>query len=243
MLYKYTKIDEYLSSILKDGYIFAASPEVLNDPFEARLCFSEQNKNDYFDAVSDACIDEKESSFRLAMNNNVRISSFSKDKNNQLLWSLYADSHKGVCIGIEESKNTLSLSEDVEYELEYPVFHYDPYELYQDDFRKRVLLTKSKAWKYEEERRLVIWHDESYLALLNEKLDADDCLNTKFERVGNSGTKIFFGAKNIYSVILGAKISKKDRCDVLSMLEGSDVNVFQAKISRGKYVLEYKKLE
>ena len=40
MLYKYTRIDDYLKSILLDGYIFGAKPDVLNDPYETRLCMT-----------------------------------------------------------------------------------------------------------------------------------------------------------------------------------------------------------
>ncbi|WP_293931064.1 DUF2971 domain-containing protein [Iodobacter sp.] len=236
MLYKYTKIDKNLSSILVDGFIFAASPNILNDPFEARICFSEQNENEYFKGESDASVREAEEKALFELNEKIRIASFSKDKNNQLLWSLYADSHKGICIGIEDSNNVLSLSKDVEYATDYPVFHYDRDESI-GEFDIKILLTKAKAWKYEEERRLVMWDDDK--EWINEKLRSNDCLETKFEKINNLGTKCHFGAQNIDSVILGAKISDKHKNSVLLMLAQSDVVIFQAKISRGKYELEY----
>lgn len=103
------------------------------------------------------------------------IYSLSKKANSVLMWSHYANNHKGICIGFDltELLNTkeFNLNSDVEYDDYYPVFNLTeaPDELEQ---AKKLTRFKASDWQYEEEYRLVkiFWpdipHDENRLITL-----------------------------------------------------------------------------
>jgi hypothetical protein len=70
-----------------------------------------------------------------------------------LMWSHYADSHKGICLEFEATSNTQLFCEAV------PVKYADTYTAFPllgggREWVNRVLLTKSSHWKYEKEWRI-----------------------------------------------------------------------------------------
>lgn len=70
-----------------------------------------------------------------------------------LLWSHYADMHKGVCIQFDHTKVPFAGSCKVEYSTQYPKVVYP----FDDDISKltqKGILTKAQYWSYEEEYRL-----------------------------------------------------------------------------------------
>lgn len=74
-LYKYTRINNNTSSALIERYAWYAKPSTLNDPFDCSLSNSLMGANDQWGVLSLSAI-----------------------SNNIMMWSHYADSHKGVCI-------------------------------------------------------------------------------------------------------------------------------------------------
>ena len=82
----------------------------------------------------------------------VGVSCFSEEMNNLLMWSHYADKHKGFCIEFDKSDYPFSLAETIIYGKNIPVI--DPY---SDDInnRKAFFRYKSEHWKYEKELRIV----------------------------------------------------------------------------------------
>ena len=79
---------------------------------------------------------------------------FSANNNNILMWSHYADKHKGVCLEFDHSNISLLPAYKVKYCKDYPIVNFFkalPYEL-----NKIRFFTKSRNWKYEEEYRIVI---------------------------------------------------------------------------------------
>ncbi|EMJ90069.1 DUF2971 domain-containing protein [Leptospira meyeri] len=94
------------------------------------------------------------------------VTCFAKNIGNPLLWSHYAESHKGIClifgfdlgegegglVGIpDQKKETISLFvEDVIYQRKFPTFLPN-----QERKNRRILFTKGVDWKYEEEVRIV----------------------------------------------------------------------------------------
>ena len=78
--------------------------------------------------------------------------SLSAKNDNILMWSHYADYHKGFCIEFERSPdNPLGSTQPVEYLKEYPCFHY--FDELPGAIAKRIILTKACDWSYEEEWR------------------------------------------------------------------------------------------
>ena len=74
-LYKYARINNNTSSALIERYAWYPKPSSLNDPFDCGLSQSLMGNNDQCGVLS-----------------------LSAKNSNILMWSHYADSHKGVCI-------------------------------------------------------------------------------------------------------------------------------------------------
>jgi hypothetical protein len=76
--------------------------------------------------------------------------------NNILVWSHYANSHKGFCVGFDTVKLFKSLSFTgayVAYQSKYPIV--SPFEESDSQWQKMVF-TKSNHWEYELEYRLIL---------------------------------------------------------------------------------------
>lgn len=82
-----------------------------------------------------------------------RICSFSDNALHPLLWSHYADSHRGFCLEFDASTDIFGHAMKVAYQTEYPVIEFT--ESDDDENLKRSVLTKAKFWAYEREYRLV----------------------------------------------------------------------------------------
>ncbi|EGQ8391309.1 TPA: DUF2971 domain-containing protein [Vibrio cholerae] len=94
LLYKYMSNPEYF---LKEGYIRASQLSALNDPFEATYCK---------EALSDLCpyfeIFDSPSeliSYVEENKNKIGVISLTEAKDNLLMWSHYANEHRGAVIG------------------------------------------------------------------------------------------------------------------------------------------------
>lgn len=88
----------------------------------------------------------------------IGICCLSSEKDNYLLWSHYSNSHSGICIGIEVDDSALH---KVKYSSELPaaIEYLNPSFTNSDLFTNTVfdqLRTKSSAWSYENEYRLLI---------------------------------------------------------------------------------------
>lgn len=84
--------------------------------------------------------------------------SLSERWNSLLMWSHYADNHRGYCIGFHEEKlresNIFGVGGQVRYpeSKDYPLIH--PFEEYEMDSWVTMSHTKSIEWEYEKEYRL-----------------------------------------------------------------------------------------
>lgn len=125
-LYKYTRL-EFVNSSLNNG-IFASKIDSLNDPYES-CDISEGNSNDY------------------------RVVCLSRSRNKKLMWSHYADGHRGCSIKIVPPKNygqNDCLLKRVQYTSKYiSRSSIDANEIVGS------LYTKDKKWNYELEVRAV----------------------------------------------------------------------------------------
>lgn len=96
----------------------------------------------------------------------VGIASFSSTYTNTLMWSHYADSHKGICIEIETNKLNKKYSfKRVEYPKSIKLNKYTTSEIkhkldknnnFIDDIFNEIINRKSNHWKYENEWRSTI---------------------------------------------------------------------------------------
>ena len=142
-----------------------------------------------------------------------------------LMWSHYANSHKGFCIGFNVyrllsftseylyKKKGLSIALfKVTYPSEYPIIN--SFALEQTD-KLPSITTKSDVWSYEHEYRLILLNKANH----KEELPKDI----------------------IRRVILGCKISSEDKKDIINILKNRKdaIHLYQAKLSENKYGLDF----
>ena len=174
--FKYRTINKNLIDSLVRSRSFFAEPSSLNDPFDCNVDISEvvkhainkgngQGSKLLREFHDDSVLIEK---FR----NNINllgIGSFSLKSDQTLMWSHYANDHKGICLKYEFPKYFLDNGEEifgaagVEYEenrvSEWIVENINLYKTNHPSFiiglLKIVLTSKAPAWKYEVEARII----------------------------------------------------------------------------------------
>ncbi|MCS3902665.1 hypothetical protein J2T55_000669 [Methylohalomonas lacus] len=187
--YKYLPYTEGSIKTLTDSTIKFTNPLDFNDPFDCKPYYDTTNidrlpqlKPDLFKAAGDRRglspakrLQDKgkfiarlrnrleDGSFAKESISRVGVVSLSKNALNILMWSHYADFHRGFVlefrIPIKGLKKDVLLTNErllpfpVIYQHERP--HIDVGSELPDDLINKVVLTKSTDWKYEEEERVV----------------------------------------------------------------------------------------
>ena len=141
--------EKYAELAIKEKRLKVSIINDLNDPFEFQAGFYNPTRTlkkqfkDYKDKVSKT----------------YGILSFSKDWRNPILWSHYADSHKGIALGFELPSYKAI---EVKYLKERPLFKGDTLKIAPDNFDwehnqflKRIVNIKFKSWGYEDEVRSI----------------------------------------------------------------------------------------
>ncbi|EMN8763442.1 MULTISPECIES: DUF2971 domain-containing protein [Serratia] len=235
ILFKYRKFDKSCLELLLNRELWFASPATLNDPFEA-----ESSIHEVLDAVwarypiptTERKAYEEYLHQQLS---SAGICSFSKARKNQLMWSHYADEHKGVCIGFKEHKirphGSYIYPIDVTYQDEYPfeeiierfnyfehIYGMNNLKSIAGDILISILGTKYTSWKYERERRLV------FVKSIAHKFEPDA----------------------VNSIAFGLRMAERDRQTLRNLLSGAEwdhVKWFQSIKSATKYSLEFERVK
>lgn len=147
VLYKYMPIDKYSMINLINNTLFLNDPKKFNDPFDCPI-FRGNNYKNY-------------KSFSNVMDR-IRISCFSEKFDSILMWSHYADSHMGICVGYRLDsgyclKNNLH-SGFVDYQ------EGNQYNKGIKNFKgllNDTFYIKNKEWEYESEFRIIGYELES----------------------------------------------------------------------------------
>ena len=170
-LYKYRSIKSAIE-FLKNSSIFFSNYQEFNDPFESackkKYDFTPQEYFetfqqwgvDFYSAAIEAekvrlgYVDGKE---KLRKATEEMLSGFAyfcmtKDPDNILMWSHYADCHKGVCLKFDllQDLDIFSLTVPVDYNSEYPEF-----DTLNGNPGVNIITRKSPDWAYEHEHRTV----------------------------------------------------------------------------------------
>jgi hypothetical protein len=245
-LYKYVAPDSLsVRSLIVDSKIWLASPSSFNDPFEmATAIIFDGTPGQKMDALKlmakNAGINGLErrkraqiayqenkiqeiSNIHKAHVNQFGVACFSRDgAKNLLMWSHYADSHKGFCFvfHVPSSISELIRCLPVTYSDDYQTINW----LKRTDLQGKLgksLYRKSTAWRYEKEYRLV-----EYQA---------------------AATSYSINPRAVIAVGLGAKASSKEEADLIGLLrERRDkglptVKVFRSVLANRQYRLELKR--
>jgi len=180
-LYKYRPWDDFTKEIILENKLYFSCADDFNDPFDCSVNLKmdgtkKQWSNEVIKTKAQTLgrnLSHKErkiicNAFDLKQMSHVKkemveeltkrlkktmgICCFSSCKDNILMWSHYADNHKGVCL-IFSSKD-MHAARKVNYEINYPNVSY-----FNDDEEKKVnarYFTKAINWKYEDEYRVVV---------------------------------------------------------------------------------------
>ncbi|OBX24299.1 MULTISPECIES: DUF2971 domain-containing protein [Bizionia] len=153
MYYKFRDLKnyKYILDIFLNQRLYSSSFRNLNDNFEGQF-FS----------------DNFEESKRVRLNPNkekhLSVCSFSEDYKSHLMWSHYANGHRGIAIGFEIDKSEYIIDK-VEYN---GLASFKNLPLKADEI-KSVFLNKLSEWKYEEEYR-IITEKQDYISIKIKKV-------------------------------------------------------------------------
>ena len=197
-IFKYQPITDYTLENLKNKKLLASHPGTFNDPFEFK--FHQIGKN----------IQRNEIEQFIAEIENFKVICLTDDPYNILMWSHYADFHKGICLGFYN------------WGLTYPINYTDNFPTIDfriTDERQRitdihtVLHTKSKVWEYEKERRI--------------------CL------VPDTPPEVDYPG-GLMMIAFGVNTSREDKRKIRSIINDSDVMMYQCEFVEKEYKLNFK---
>lgn len=241
ILYKYMPEWPYALSTLTTRFFYFSPITDFNDPFEGKFFddarYSKDDFRNYFKNICHAsedymnslenilCNDENyETLFKdkLAQEKESIEKEFgmlclSETKDDILMWSHYASSHKGIVLGLDPivlwqsmvSSEYEWLLEPVQYKKDYPKvkFFKD-----QRDILEKWFFTKYEAWHYEKEWRAI-----------------------------HKSGLIQFPSTIIKSVYFGAKFDLGKRAFWVKQINESGIKpqIYQAKLSKSSYQIEF----
>ncbi len=181
--------------------IAPASEQEIEEEIERRL--KEHYNNPYFQ--------RRISDYDIAMvQNNLGVCCFSSKKDSTLMWSHYADSHKGICLEFEGGGRFFGAALPVHYRLDIPSINFfAPVE----DRLQACVLTKASDWAYEEEYRMI-------LPMVR----------------GN----VEYPKELLKGVIFGCKMSREDKDEVVGVLSANSnrVRLYQAVLKEDIFGLD-----
>ena len=169
-LYKYRSIKSAIG-FLKNSSIYFSNYKEFNDPFES-ACKKKYDftPRQYFETFQkwgvnylDSAIKAEEIRLGLVNPKDLlkkstdmifnRFSYFcmAEEPNNILMWSHYADSHKGVCFKFDllQDLDTFLITVPVDYNSDYPEFDT------LNENPSKIIIRKSPCWSYEKEHRAI----------------------------------------------------------------------------------------
>ena len=229
----------FVKDILLNNRLYWPSPTQFNDPFDCfpvpRLPAAREERERYArDLVQRVMpgasrVDRKMQLREILRDNLARIEasaptivreriaqvgvcSFGEDCHNVLMWSHYADAHRGVCLRFSPSRFDMPLwaAFPVEYSEERPELRLASRDM--KEWSKSILLTKAKYWEYEREWRVI-----------------------DVEQVGHHP----FRPGVLDEIILGAAIERDSRSMVLKWVRerASPTRIMQARFDEERFLL------
>ncbi|QEY13596.1 DUF2971 domain-containing protein [Cellvibrio sp. KY-YJ-3] len=229
LLYKYRSVDKNGLDILINSALYFPTTSTFNDPFDGQLL-----PVDFENELKDLGLHPGPIKLSSANEhikeeiNRVGVFCLCKTPDDILMWSHYADSHQGFCLGFKPDlkrkieTNGIPINQyPIAYEADHPFK--EIYENYPDinsfedfinlceNFKKAALTVKHEHWRYEAEERLISRESGLYLF----QPEALDC------------------------VILGMNISNKDTFTIKNLLNRAEwKHVRLLKAFRGKAALK-----
>lgn len=170
-LYKYREDNDFSEKILTDKTLWFSHPNEFNDPFDCWSNIQYLNKDELYNLlVQSRVFDESiKSKLKQGCNkfdtnkikqitdsiiNKIGVCCFSNTYTSILMWSHYANNHKGFCIEFDilVDPDLFCLALPVNYVKTMPEFNY-PTEF--NNIITNIIQPKYKDWEYEKEVRII----------------------------------------------------------------------------------------
>ena len=158
-----------------------------------------------------------------------RVTCFSAISNHLLMWSHYANGHRGICFGLRPSHIPVTPEQGYRWKIAYRSNR----SANQPRNAPIIALSKSKEWRYEREWRILM-----------AKEDLQGGRRPIFQgsrRTTEQGHFLALPWSAFESVRFGAEIEPKDKARILKLLsspERSRIRIIQMHLSYSKYCLE-----
>ena len=227
-LYKYFPYDDNFKSCLKEGYLWFSKAESFNDPFEFKLqvkeALTDEEILEFFKLYKNKSVSPLESItndfnkvlFRYRQDpktftdlflkpfvehiSRIGVCCFSYTWNNILMWSHYADNHKGVVCEFDSNMLESSIGRinnevnaivigAVDYSPTFPLINVSSSHTLLSAEVRRAIFTKSIEWQYEKEVRIL----------------------------SNQTGRNQINRNSISKIYLGARFSEKNKTEILDL--------------------------
>lgn len=175
IFYKYRSLDNFKNfiDIILNNRLFAARYSDLNDPMEGQYLFKDGMLNR---DIKNRIYDDKLQ---------LRLCSLSKKPDNFLMWSHYANGHKGVAIGVRIDEKKYKVR-DIDY-----IENIRYFENIEELEAINILCSKINLWEYENEVRAFSENGNPYINVKVEELLVGRKMSTEdFNFIRNLVTKI-----------------------------------------------------
>jgi hypothetical protein len=236
-VFKYFSINSNLKKTLKENYFWLSKPTDFNDPFDCNenlvlYNLTEKNIEGLVKTKVTGRRQERRKKirsykkqsevFKKALRStlpdvirNQGICCFSKTHKNILMWSHYADKHKGICIGFNPRKSMET----------FPLLHvnyehdFKPIEYFSDksDALLNVLITKSADWIYEDEMRIL----------------------------KDFNGRLLFKKECVQQIIFGCRTEENDKQLIIELIKNNEyknVVFIQAKMNPTSFSLDFEEI-
>ncbi len=223
-------INERTKNSLINNELYFSNPNIFNDPFDCQFTLEiikgskaelnakrvmglNNDERDYYDSYGllDELSKGYEKIYSEKFNNLIGVVCFTESRDNFLMWSHYANSHRGICLMFDWRVHEEYFNgELVVYDNELPKIKFSS----EDDFQemaRAIALTKLKFWKDEREIRSVL-------------------------SINNNDRLISFNPKALVGIIFGEKTDDKDVEIIKNIVKKhkgySNVKFYSAKLDR-----------
>lgn len=216
---------EEIKKDIQDGRITLSNPFKFNDPMDPILkVWLDLQKKESWNQ-------QEKHFFKMAKNalKNLRIccmaDAMTNEKNLPLMWSHYADSHKGIAIKYKITRECIEHYNDEEHVLRLcPVAYRSEKPICNVITIDNALLAKGACWEYEAEHRLLYFTmNKNDLIVGDDKEKCSDFISLKgFE---------------IEAIYLGAMISGKKETEIKRLAALNEIPIYKMKYNKNDITL------
>lgn len=243
-LYSYSKADYYNIRNFEKQQIYLSPVGAFNDAYEGLPSTFSSYVEMHLDKMYDLAY----------------VKSFTTKKNDFLMWGLYGDNYKGMCVEYDATDMSLenyyrlfpvyyTNERNFENSLEETIKELITYKESEEDNENLfdylcLFLTKLKCWEYESEWRMIASYFQVHTDLEESKNihTCEEIIDNPFFALCSISSNTIMAPK-ITAVYLGARIENVKKDHIVEIAnrhnqDGENIRVFQTRISGSKQELE-----